>query len=401
VVFLQSLTPQNLEHNLHKPTRRQAATSALACCVVTAAALLTGCDNTPSTLKIGVAQPLSGNLAALGQDMHNGVKLAVDELNKQGFKIKGKPVTIEIVAVDDRANAQSGKEAAQQLVDAGVVAVIGHLNSGVSIEAAPIYADKGIAQLAISTNPRYTELGLTTTFRLVANDHLQARAIGSFAATQLNAARFAVLDDGTPYGKGLADGAAEQLKNANKDIALRQSFDDKTTAFDELAAKLKAHGVDAVVTTLSDFQVLALLEALKKAEYTRLSILGGDTLKTTTMLKGSGIVQGLYATSPILEAREFPAGNKFLEAYRAAFKVEPAYGGHYSYDAMHVLAGAIKRAESAKPGAITEALRKIDGYAPVTGSMKFDAKGEQRYGVISVYTTRGRLWESQLRSDVW
>ncbi len=395
------MTPKNLEHHLYKTTRRQAVTSALAFSVVTAAALLGGCDSAPSTIRIGVAQPLSGNLAALGQDMHNGVKLAVDELNKQGFKIKGKPVTIEIVAVDDRANAQSGKEAAQQLVDAGVVAVIGHLNSGVSIEAAPIYADKGIAQLAISTHPRYTELGLATTFRLVANDQLQARAIGSFAATQLNAARFAVVDDGTPYGKGLADGAAEQLKNAKKDIALRQSFDDKTTAFDELAAKLKVNGVDAVVTTLSDFQVLALLEALKKADYTKLSILGGDTIKTTTMLKGSGIVQGLYATSPILEAREFPAGNKFLEAYRAAFKVEPAYGGHYSYDAMHVLAGAIKRAESAKPSAITEALHKIDGYAPVTGSMKFDAKGEQRYGVISVYATRGRLWESQLRSDAW
>ena len=114
--------------------------------------------------------------------MHNGVKLAVDELNKQGFKIKGKPVTLEVVAVDDRANADTGKQVAQQLVDAGVVAVIGHLNSGVSIAAAPLYAEKNIAQLAISTNPKYTELGHATTFRLVANDTLQAKAIGSFAS---------------------------------------------------------------------------------------------------------------------------------------------------------------------------------------------------------------------------
>lgn len=387
---------------MHHPTRRQAATSLLALTAIAAsAALLTGCDNTPAVIKIGVAQPMSGNLAALGQDMHNGVKLAAQELNKDGFRIKGKPVTIEIVAVDDRANADTGKQVAQQLVEAGVVAVIGHLNSGVSIAAAPIYAEKSIAQLAISTNPKFTALGHTTTFRLVANDTLQAKAIGAFAANQIKAAKFAVVDDGTPYGKGLADGAGEQLKKAGKEIALRQSFDDKTTAFDELAGKLKEGGVDAIVSTLNDFQVLALMEALQKIDYTKLSILGGDTIKTTGMLKGAGMIDALYATSPIVEAREFPAGGRFLDSYRTSFKMDPAYGGHYSYDAMHVLAGAIKRAESAKPEAIVNALRTIDGYAPVTGSMKFDAQGEQRYGVISVYRVRNGQWESQVRSDSW
>ena len=104
------------------------------------------------------------------------------------------------------------------------------------------HAEKNIAQMAISTNPKYTALGHPTTFRLVANDTLQAKAIGSFAAGQLNAGKFAVLDDGTPYGKGLADGAAAELTKAKKDIAIRQGFDDKTTAFDELAAKIKAGG---------------------------------------------------------------------------------------------------------------------------------------------------------------
>jgi branched-chain amino acid transport system substrate-binding protein len=386
---------------MEKSNRRQAATSILALSFSAAALLLAGCDSTPSVVKIGVAQPMSGPLAALGQDMHNGVRLAVDELNKGGFKIKGKPVTLEVIAVDDRADAATGKQVAQQLVDAGIVAVIGHLNSGVSIEAAPLYAAKHIAQLAISTHPKYTELGHATTFRLVANDALQAKAIGSFAS-QLQAKSFAVLDDGTPYGKGLAAGAAAQLQKASRNIAFSQSFDDKTTAFDELAAKLKEANVDAIISTLNDFQVVALIEALKKVEHTQLAILGGDTLKTTLGLKaGAGLQGGVYATSPILEPREFPAGAKFLESYRAAFKVEPAYGGHYSYDAMHVLAGAIKRAESAKPQDIVQALRAIDGFAPVTGSMKFDAKGEQRYGVISVYQARGGLWESQVRSDSW
>ena len=369
--------------------------------ILVGTALLSGCNNPPSTIKIGVAQPLSGNLAALGQDLLNGVKLAVDEMNKEGFKIKGKPVTIEIVAMDDRSDPAAGVDVAKQMVAAGVVAVIGNLNSGVSIPAAPVYAAANIAQLAISTNPKFTQLGLATTFRLVANDNLQARAIGSFAANQLSATKFAIIDDSTTYGKGLAEGAAVELKKAKKEVVVTYSSDDKTTAFDDLAAKIKAGGVEVVVSTQGDFQILALLEALKKIDYTSISILGGDTIKTTNMLKGIGMVKGLYATSPILDAKEFVTGQQFLTKYRAAFKVDPAYGGHYTYDAMYVLAGAMKRAESTDAKTITETLRTLDGYAPITGSMKWDAVGEQRYGVVGVYSARGGNWELQLRSDRW
>lgn len=383
----------------HFPRRH--ALRAIALAVVGSSLMLQGCDSPPSTIKIGVAQPLSGNLAALGQDLLNGVNLAVAELNKEGFRVKGKLVTLEVVAMDDRASADTGKEVARQLVDSGVVAVIGHLNSGVSIAAAPIYAEKNIAQMAISTNPKFTQLGLPTTFRLVANDTLQAKAIGSFSGSKFQATKYAVVDDSTPYGKDLAAGAIKELVAAKKDITLKQSFDDKTREFDELAGKIKAAGVEVIVTTLSDFQNLALLEALKKISYTNVNMLGGDTIKTTDMLKGAGIVNGLYATSPILEAREFPTGKAFLEKYLAAYKVAPAYAGHYTYDAMHVLAAAIRRTESAKPADIVQALRKIDGYAPVTGSMRWDETGEQRYGVIGVSAARAAQWEAQVRSDNW
>ena len=172
---------------------------------------------------------------------------------------------------------------------------------------------------------------------MVANDTLQARAIGSFAATQLGANRYAALDDGTPYGKGLADGAAAQLKAEKKEVVVRKSFDDKTVAFDELAGELKAANVEVIVSTLNDFQALALLESLKKVDHTKVSLLGGDTIKTTDMTQGAGIVQGLYATSPVLEAKEFTTGKPFVEKYSAAFKKPPAYGGHYSYDSTYVL----------------------------------------------------------------
>ena len=388
--------------NKHNGRPRLPAGKVLVAAAATAALMaLAGCSKVPDTIKIGVAQPLSGPLGALGQDLLNGVNLAVAELNKGGYTVDGKRVTLEVVPVDDRADAATGKTVAQQLVDSGVVVVIGHLNSGVSIETAPIYAAKDISQIAISTNPKFTQLGFPTTFRMVANDTLQARAMGSFAATQLSATRYAAVDDGTPYGKGLADGAAGQLKADKKEVAVRKSYDDKTTAFDDLANELKTAKVEVIVSTLSDFQNLALLEALRKVGHTKVSMLGGDTAKTTDMAKGAGIIEGLYATSPVLEAKEFTTGKLFLEKYIDAYKKPPAYGGHYSYDSTYVLSAAIQKAKSADPKEITKAMHAINGYAPVTGTMTWDDKGEQRYGAVGVYELRSGNWELRMRSDRW
>jgi len=384
-----------------QPLNRRRFSAGLALAPWAAGGLLTGCGNIPDSIKIGVAQPLSGPLSALGKDLLNGVQLAVNELNKANFSIEGKRVTLEVMSVDDKADAATGKAVAQQLVDAGVVAVVGHLNSGVSIETAPIYAAAGIAQIAISTNPKFTQLGHETTFRMVANDNMQARAIGSFASSQFGDVRFAALDDGTPYGKGLTDGAVEQLKAEKREVVLRQSFDDKTVAFDELAAKIKSEKVGVIVSTLNDFQAVALIAALAKIDYTNVRLLGGDTVKTTDMVKAAGQIQGIFATSPVLEAKEFVAGRPFLERYLEAFKVPPAYGGHYSYDSTYVLTAAMQAAKSVKPKDVTAALRRINGYAPVTGTMKWDEKGEQRYAAVGVYELRRGSWELRMRSDRW
>jgi branched-chain amino acid transport system substrate-binding protein len=164
----------------------------LHCCFLLLVCLTSACNPIPDTIKIGVAQPLTGPLAAQGNDLLHGVQMAVNEINAQGLRIKGKAVTLEIVQGDDQSSAEEGKRVAEMLVGSGVVAVVGHLNSGVSIPAAPIYAAKNIPQLAISTKPDYTQLGLPTTFRIVGNDSMQSKALGSYAAQQMDGKVFAL-----------------------------------------------------------------------------------------------------------------------------------------------------------------------------------------------------------------
>src|SRR5215470_12452153 len=100
-------------------------------------------------VKVGHVAPLTGGIAHLGKDNENGAKMAVDEINAAGG-----------LKVGDKTDPKEGTLAAQKLVDAGVVAVVGHLNSGVSIPASKIYSDANVTQISPSaTNPKLTEQG--------------------------------------------------------------------------------------------------------------------------------------------------------------------------------------------------------------------------------------------------
>jgi branched-chain amino acid transport system substrate-binding protein len=371
----------------------------LALLVAVAAALFT---RVPDVVKIGVGQPLSGPLASQGQDLLHGVQLAVEEINAAGgVPIGGKRVKLAIVSADDKSNPADGMVAAQQLVDEGVLVAVAHLNSGVSIPTAPIYAQAGIAQLAISTKPDYTRLKLATTLRLVANDDLQSKAIGSYALQMPGIERIAVVDDGTPYGKGLADQVTSIISASNRRVEARLSLDNKTTDFGDLVSSLKRTETQLIVTTLSDFQVLSLIKQLSQAGLSRMRILGGDTLKTNALFNVRGQIAGVYATSPILEAHEFPQGKAFLERFRHRFKGEPVYGAHYAYDAVYLVADAMTRNASVNKADLLAKLKSFDGNAPVTGMMRFDAAGEQRYGVIGVYELVAVGWGLKFSSDRW
>jgi branched-chain amino acid transport system substrate-binding protein len=359
------------------------------------------CSSVPDTVKIGVAQPLSGPLGRLGQDMLIGVQMAVADLNAANFAVNGQRVKFEVVSRDDKSDAATGKAVAKELVDAGVVAVVGDLNSGVSIEAAPVYAAANVAQLAISTNPKYTQLNLPTTLRLVANDDIQAKAMAGYAAAHMDATTFCLLDDGTPYGKGLLDGVDAQMKKLGKRVALRVSRDAKTTEFAADVAKMVEAQIDCVITTLADFQVEALMQQMAAAGLKDAQLIGGDTIKTSLLPSKPLPLRRVVATSPIVEPVEFNTGKAFVERFNKENKQAIAYGAHYAYDAVFSISYAIQRAGSADPKKVLAALKTLDLHGPVTNSLRFNESGEQRFGTISVYNIAGSQWEPVMRSADW
>src|SRR5256712_11319910 len=203
----------------------------------------------PSALevKIGHVGPLTGGIAHLGKDNENGARLAVEEANAARTRIDGKEVKFTFVAEDDQADPKTGTTVAQKLVDAKVAGVVGHLNSGTSIPASPIYSQAGIPVISGSaTNPKLTEQGFKTQFRVVGRDDQQGPAIASYLATTKKPKLVAVIDDATAYGEGIANEVEKTLKAANIKVLPREKGTDKTTDWKAVLTKLRGRNPDAV-----------------------------------------------------------------------------------------------------------------------------------------------------------
>src|SRR6266550_1195508 len=193
-----------------------------------------------TVVKIAHAGPLTGSIAHLGKDDENGVALAVAQLNSQKITIDGKPVTFAMQSEDDQADPKVGTTIAQKLVDAKVAAVIGHLNSGVSIPASEIYSKAGIPMISGSaTNPTLTERGMRTVFRTVGRDDQQGPAIASYLVSELKAKRVAIVDDKTAYGEGIAAEVDKTLRAAKVVVVARERTTDKETDFKAILTRIK------------------------------------------------------------------------------------------------------------------------------------------------------------------
>lgn len=344
-------------------------------------------------VKIGHVAPLTGPIAHLGKDNENGARMAVDEINAAGgIKLGDKVIKLELVAEDDKADPKEGTLVAQKLVDAGVVAVVGHLNSGTSIPASKIYADANVTQISPSaTNPKYTEQGFKTTFRVVANDNQQGAVLANYAATEMKAKTIAIVDDRTAYGQGLADVVEKVAKEKGLKVVAREFATDKTTDFNAILTKIRAAKPDVVMYGGMDATAGPMAKQMKQLGI-KAQLLAGDGVCTPEFIKLAGDAAGILTCSMAGEAVEKLAkGEEFKQKYKAKFGTDVQVYAPYSYDAVYVIAEAIKRAGSADRAAITAAMPATN-YNGITGTIQFDEKGDIKNGAISLFRVKdGKL----------
>ena len=358
---------------------------ALAC--IAAAAVLAGCGKQSSDIKIGHVGPITGGIAHLGKDNENGARLAIEQANEAKIKLGGMEVKFVLVAEDDQADPKVGTTVAQKLVDAKVAGVVGHLNSGTSIPASPLYNGAGIPVISGSaTNPKLTEQGFKTQFRVVGRDDQQGPAIASYLANNNKPKTVAIIDDATAYGEGIANEVEKTLKAASIAVLPREKGTDKTTDWKAVLTKLKGRDPDAIFYGGMDATGGPLMKQGRELGIKAVFAFG-DGACTEEMAKLAGLAaEGLLCSQAGIPVAAADKG--FLEAYKKKFNADPILYAPFTYDAANLLIAAMKKADSPDPAKYLPELARIT-YKGATGEISFDAKGDRKDAEMTIFTMQG------------
>ena len=334
-------------------------------------------------VKIAHAGPLTKKTPHLGKDDENGVALAIDQTNAKKIKIDGKVLKLEMISKDDEGDPKVGTTIAQQLVDAKVAAVIGHLNSGVTIPASEIYDKAGIPTISGSaTNPTITERGLKTVFRTVGRDDQQGPAIATYIASELKGKKVAIAHDKTAYGEGLAKEVEKTLKAAKVGIIANEQTTDTETDFKAILTKIKAKNPDVVFYGGMDQTGGPMLKQARELGI-KATFAFGDGACTNERFKLAGdAANGLVCSQAGLPASA--ASKEFTDGFKAKFKTDVLQYAPYFYDATLAVVEAMKKANSVDAAKFTPELFNVS-FTGATGKVEFDAKGDRKDAEITIF----------------
>jgi branched-chain amino acid transport system substrate-binding protein len=337
-------------------------------------------------VKIGMTGPLSGSNAFAGKDNENGVRLAIEELNAKKFAVNGKPVKFELQSEDDQGDPKAGVNVAQKLVDAKVKYVLGPYNSGVAIPASRVYNDAGILMSTVGTNPKVTQSGYKTVFRLVASDTQVGSAMATYAAKQLKVKNVGVIDDRTAFGQGLAAEFIKEARHSGLTVAGHEFTNDKASDFSSVLTALKAKKVEAIFFGGYAPQGAPMARQMK-ALGLNAKLLGGDTICSPEMgkLGGDAVGDNVLCAQGGAILDKLAGGPAFAARYVARFKQKPDVYGPSFYDQMMFIAEAMKSTKSLDPAVVGPAMHTMS-YKGVVGTYAYDEAGNMKQSAVTVYT---------------
>lgn len=333
---------------------------------------------------IGAVGPLTGPNAYMGEQIQQGVEVAVADLNAAGG-VLGQQVRLTVL--DDACDGGQAVAAAQRLAAAKVTFVVGHLCSGASIPAAKVYEEAGIIQITpASTNPRLTEEGRANVFRTCGRDDHQGAIAGDYLADHWRDARIAILHDGSVYGKGLADETRKQLNKRGLAETLYEALAPGQSDYSPLVAKLRTAGI-----TVAHFggyhQEAALLIREARQRGYDLQLVSGDALATDSFWQITGPAGEGTRFTFFPDPRRNRAADPVVDRFRKQ-GYEPEGYTLFSYGAVQIWAQAVAKAGAPETKTVIAALRANE-FDTVLGKISFDAKGDLKQPGFAWYVWQG------------
>jgi len=335
-----------------------------------------------NTIKIGCFYPLTGANAAKGQLNKNGTDLAVKDINAAGGVLGMK---IELVYEDTQSNKVNVPNVVRKLIEQDkVVALLGEIASSNSIAAGPVLMElKRPAIAPTSTNPNVVMDPNDTTklnpwyFRACFIDSVQGTVMANFVYNTLKKTKVALLYNiAQDYSKGLAQFFKERFTKLGGTIIGEETFPDLTQDFKPQLTKIKGMKPEAIIGPNTYDANGLILRQMLELGMSNIPFMGADSTHAPKIIEiaGQDALKNLYFTTLYVDDDPDPKAQAFAKKYRDEFKSEPNSNACFSYEAMIVLAEAIKVAKGTSPEALRTAIENIKNIQVPSGSFTMDPK---------------------------
>ncbi|MDT8448069.1 MAG: branched-chain amino acid ABC transporter substrate-binding protein [bacterium] len=335
-------------------------------------------------LKIGVAGAHSGDLAPYGIPARDALALAAEKLNAAGGLLGQK---VQLVVLDDVCKPGVAADVANKMVAERVVAVIGHICSGATKAALPIYQAAKIPVISPSaTSPELTLEGrYPLFFRSIPHDAKQAMVQADFIVQKLKAKTAVIVHDKGDYGKALALLVEQELKKRGVKILMVEGVTPGAVNYSALVRKIGREAPDVVAFGGYHPEATKIVTQARKRRI-KSAFISGDGVKDPSFIKiGRHYVEGYYATSPA-DISGLPQTQQVNQELADRGQSSGNFGLQ-AHAAFTALVQAIKRAGSTDPEAIKKQLhaQTVD---TVLGKIHFDPQGDIVGAGISLYQVK-------------
>lgn len=324
------------------------------------------------TIVIGYYGDLSGRTSNFGQSTKNGVEMAADEINKAGG-INGRQV--KILSEDDEGRPEKAATVVTKLIDQDkVVALLGEVASGNSLAAAPKAQAAKVPMISpSSTNPAVTQVG-DYIFRVCFIDPFQGDVMAKFAANTLKAKKAAImLDFNSPYSRGLTEFFEASFTKLGGQIVNKQSYTQGDRDYKGQLTAIRSANPDVIYVPGYYGEVGVIAKQAKQLDI-KAPLLGGDGWDSTQLWElGGESINGSYISNHYSVDDPSPAIQKFVTDYKARYGNVPDALAALGYDAMRVLADAMKRAGTTQEPQLRDAIAASKDFPGVTGNITIDA----------------------------
>jgi branched-chain amino acid transport system substrate-binding protein len=366
---------------------------------ITLALALCGCNKSTEsgggatgadTIKIGEFASLTGKEASFGQSSHDGTQLAIDQLNADGG-VLGKQ--LQLITEDDQSKQGESKTIARKLISRdGVVALLGEVASGRSLEAAPVCQENHIPQISpSSTNPKVTEIG-DYIFRVCFTDPLQGRVLARFALDTLKVKRVAVLTDAAnTYSVGLATYFKQAFTAAGGTIVDEQKYSGGDKDFNAQLTTIKADAPEAIFVP-GYYQDVGLIALQARQLGITVPLFGGDGWESPDLISiGGNAVEGTYFSTHFSPEQSSPAVQDFVKKFKAKYGQAPDAMAALGYDSAMLLADAFKRAGTTDGPKVRDALAATKDFPGITGQITMDEHRNAKKPLVILEVKGGKF----------